>query len=160
MKSRKSLLTTSTPRFRATAITVLSVPRSTPTTLIFAVIVDRVAGRWLICEQGNTGWEFRSMCLPTLGLRNVGDKRYDGKGGCCVPHWPGCIEKSKVHETSGCSFTRRRNRPLQVASWQGNAIKFKKAHRLSAVSFTFRYLQLEIRKLLYQGTDVTMSSFI
>ena len=37
--TQEQRLTTSTPRFLATAITVLSVPKSTPTTLIFAVFV-------------------------------------------------------------------------------------------------------------------------
>lgn len=47
-----SLVITSTPRFRATAMTVLSVPKSTPTTDMLAK-EKRLVVRW---ESGGVSW--------------------------------------------------------------------------------------------------------
>lgn len=48
--SNKNLLTTSTPRFLATAITVLTVPKSQPTTDMLITPCDKAGGEFWSCE--------------------------------------------------------------------------------------------------------------
>ena len=68
-----SILTTSTPRFLATAITVLSVPKSTPTTDIFDLCVS------LILQALRIGQARPETYRREERVRQLQEKSYNGR---------------------------------------------------------------------------------